>query len=57
LTASQIEDKPLRALREADQKMPGKAEAHRLPALGARGVQVENAQRHRQAFAAVDDPH
>src|SRR6202158_2357863 len=37
--------------------MPGKAEADAVPALRPRGMQVKDAERHRQAFAAIDDPH
>ena len=38
-------------------KWPGKPSPTAVPALGPRGMQIEDAERHRQAFAAVDDPH
>ena len=37
--------------------MSGKGQADAVPALRARGVQVKDAERHRQPFAAIDDPH
>ncbi len=37
--------------------MPGKGQPNAVPALRARGVQIEDTERHRQPFAAVDDPH
>ena len=37
--------------------MSGKGEARRFPALGAGGVDKQDAERDRQPFAAVDDTH
>ena len=37
--------------------MAGKGEAGGFPALSAGGVDIKDAEHHRQAFAAVDDPH
>src|SRR5215472_13727376 len=37
--------------------MTGKGQARHVPTLGARGVDVEDAERNRQTLAAVDDPY
>ena len=52
-----VEDQPLGAFAQPDQEMPGKGQPDAVPALRPRGMQIEDAERHRQAFAAVDDPH
>src|SRR6185437_13277274 len=52
-----VEDQAFRAVAEPDQEVPGKSEADTLPALRPRRVQVENPERYRQTFAAIDDPH
>ena len=52
-----IEDQPLRPVGQPDQKMAGKGEPGRLPALRAGGVDEQDPEHHRQPFAAVDDPH
>ena len=52
-----VEDQPLGAVAEPDQEMSGKGQPDAVPALRARGVQIEDPERHRQPFAAVDDPH
>ena len=36
--------------------MAGKGQALGVPALGARDMQIEDRQRHRQALAPLDDP-
>ncbi len=52
-----VDDGALAAILEPDQEMAGKGEAGDRPALGARRMDVEDAQRHRQALAPVDHPH
>ena len=52
-----VEDQPLGTVRQTDKKMAREGEPDSLPALGAAGVHVENAERHRQALPAVDDAH
>ena len=42
---------------DADQEVPGETQAMHGPAARPAGVQVQNAQRHRQALAAVNHPH
>ena len=41
--------------RHPDQEMAGKGQALGVPTLGARDVQVEDRQRHRQTLAPLDD--
>src|SRR5437868_12106959 len=52
-----VEDQALLAVPEPDQEVPGKSKADALPTLRPRRVQIENPERHRQPFAAIDDPH
>src|SRR5205085_3645152 len=52
-----VEDQAFRAVPEPDQEVPRKSKTEALPTLRPRPVQIENPERHRQAFAAIDDPH
>src|SRR6202035_1732160 len=52
-----VENQPLGALPQADQEMSREAETDAVPALRPRGMQIEDAERHRQALATVDDTH
>src|SRR5262249_19013571 len=50
-----IEDADAVGRLETQEEMAGKGEARHLPALRAARMEIENAERHRQPLAAVDD--
>src|SRR5271155_84188 len=52
-----VEDQPLRAVGQTDQKMTWKGEPGRLPTLGAGGVDKQDSEHHRKPFPAVDHAH
>src|SRR5262249_44790585 len=52
-----VEDQLFRTGRQANKKMAGEGEAIGFPTLRAARMHIENSERHRQAFPAVDNPH
>ena len=52
-----VDDDAFRAIGQPDEKMAGEGEPGHVPALSPRGMDVEDPERHRQTFAAIDHPH
>ena len=52
-----VDNQPVAVLAGADQEMAGEIQPVRREPVGAGGMQIQNAERHRQALLAVDHAH